>query len=207
MNRNKKGFSIIEVLFSIAIISLVIVMVIIFYSYMMTVSAKGVDITIASQVAESKLNEVAGDKNSDLRKQITDLPITPEHPYILIGRERNGKSDYYWLVKISAISGNNYSTPIDMELFFVDVLVFWWAGDVVTTSTTDGAGNSTTTSSVNVANNMQFLNRLKNKFENVKDVYISDSDLKDLAEFKGMTTNLNEGYKFVRLSRIISKDV
>lgn len=207
MSKNKKGFSIIEVLFGIAIISLVMVMVIIFYSYMMTVSAKGVDITIATQVAESKLNEVAGDKNSDLRKQITDLPITPDNPYVVVGRERNGKSDYYWLVKISAISGNNYSTPVDMELFFVDVLVFWWAGDVVTTSTTDTDGNEITTSSVDVANNMQCLNKLKNKFEIAKDGYLSESVIKDLDEFKGMSTNLNEGYKFVRLSRIISKDV
>ena len=190
MNRNKKGFSIIEVLFSIAIISLVIVMVIIFYSYMMKVSAKGVDITIAAQVAESKLNEIASDKNSLIRSKIaTDVEIGK--PYVVTGVQKNGKTDYYWLVKISAMSGTNYSL---MKLFYVDVLVFWWADDNITEN--NGGVEET------VNNNDKKMKEIVTEFS--KDEYIDDSKI--TKDFASKSTNTNEGYKFVRLSRIISKD-
>lgn len=191
MNRNKKGFSIIEVLFSIAIISLVIVMVIIFYSYMMKVSAKGVDITIAAQVAESKLNEIASDKNSLIRAKIaTDVAVGK--PYVVTGVQKNGKTDYYWLVKISAMSGTNYYL---MKLFFVDVLVFWWADDNITENNATGVEET-------VNNNDKKMKEIVTEFS--KDEYIDDSKI--TKDFASKSTNTNEGYKFVRLSRIISKD-
>ena len=201
MNKNKKGFSIIEVLFSIAIISLVMVMVIIFYGYMMNVSAKGVDITIASQVAESKLNEVASsDDSSELRQGLTS--ITAGNPSLITGRQRNGNTDYYWLVRISSLSGANYTK---MNLLFVDVLVFWWAGDTVTTTTTNEAGEQVENISVDTSHNEQYMSQtIKNKFEESGDLYLSDNDIAD--SFGGMSKNSNKGYKFVRLSRIISKD-
>lgn len=186
MIKNKKGFSIVELLVSIAIISMIIVMTCILYSYMMKVSAKGVDISIGTQVAENKLNEIAGDdSNESLRKNISS--VSPSKPFVTTGVDKTGKTDYYWLVKISSVSGTNYSK---MNLFFVDVIVFWWADDSIAVTNTDGEIEHKTLAEI--AKQIKSSN------------YFTDEQIVNIFG-EGKTKGLPDGYKFIRLSRVISK--
>lgn len=186
MLRIKKGFSLIESLFSIAIISIVLVMVCIFYTYMMKVSSKGLAITVASQVAEEKLNRIAsiyGDSNSLSMKNITQFP------YIKTGYDLVGNTKFYYLIKVSDMNTNSFYGS--MNLYFADVVVFWLPDDVIVK---EEEGTQVT-----IDNNQEFLKNLETKFK-------ADNITEDLLinTFVGKTTNLNEGYRFVRLSRLVS---
>ena len=185
MIKKRTGFSIVELLISIAIVSMVIVMVCILYSYMMKVSSKGVDISIGTQIAENKINEITSDEsNESLRKNISS--VSSGNAYVTTGVDKTGNTDYYWLLKITSVSGTNYSK---MNLFFVDVLVFWWADDSVSVTNTDGTVENKT------------LAQIATQFDS--DDYFSDEQIINTLG-AGKAKNLNEGYKFVRLSRIIS---
>lgn len=184
MFKFKKGFSLIESLFSIAIISIVLVMVCIFYTYMMKVSSKGLAITVASQIAEEKLNKIAsnyGDSHS------LSINCITEFPYVKTGYDIVGDTKFYYLIKISDMNSDKFKS---MELYFADVVVFWLADDITLEESTQ----------TTIDNNQIFLETLKNKFT---DGIISEQTI--IENFKGKTTNLNEGYKFVRLSRLVSK--
>ena len=197
MIKIKKGFSLIELLFSIAIISTVIVMVCIFYSYMMKVSTKGVDISIGTQLAEGKLNLISsGDWDSKPN-------IFSDTSFVEADYEKIGSINYYYLVRVSPISdSSNYD---DMHLFIADVLVFWYAGDSVVSDSSTGGESSTSSSTASVSEkSASYLNDLKKVYQNTSLDYIPDSLIIDkLGSDK--TLNVNEGYKFVRLSRIIFK--
>ncbi len=181
----KKGFSLIESLFSIAIISIVLVMVCIFYTYMMKVSSKGLDISIASQVAEGKLNQISsiyGDSNSLSIKNIQDFP------YLKTGVDKVGNAEYYYLVKISKLEDiDQFYT--NMNLYFADVLVFWLHDDNMIIKTED-----------DTLETVSFLNQIKEKFKGNNTI----TEAEIINTFKGKVTNFNEGYRFIRLSRLVS---
>ena len=187
MMRFKKGFSLIESLASIAIISIVLVMICIFYTYMMRVSAKGLDISIASQVAEEKLNQIASIYGGSDSLSITGIS---EYPFIKTGCDVVGDTKFYYFIRVSEMPDSK------MNLCFADVVVFWLSDDIEEKIDENGNVEST------VDNNEVFMGNLKTTFSNKTQV-ISDSAV--LSILQGKTTNLNEGYRFIKLSRIVSK--
>lgn len=205
MIKIKKGFSLIELLFSIAIISTVIVMVCIFYSYMMKVSTKGVDISIASQLAEAKLNELTNDKRISSDSSLKTLrQLFQENSFasfVKTGVEKIGTAKYYYVVKVSPVTkAGTFSRAGHrlMGLYFADVFVFWWADDVTASGEGETAG-----STVSTDNNIALLRTIESRFKSSEDYLTDDKIIENFGT--GKSTNLNEGYKFVRLSRIVSK--
>ena len=191
MFKLKKGFSLIESLFGIAIISIVLVMVCIFYTYMMKVSSKGLDISIASQIAEEKLNQIAsiyGDSNS---LSIKNMSFDPQnHNFLKTGHDNVGNTTFYYLVKVSDMNTDSFYNS--MGLYFADVIVFWLPDDFAVKENDDHTQTI-------IDNNKAFLEKIEAEFA-TKD--ISETAIVNI--FKGKTTNLQEGYRFVRLSRLVS---
>lgn len=127
MKRNQ-GFSVIELMFGIAVISVTIVMVCILYTYMLKVSAKGLNLSIGTSVAEKKLNELAFQKTADLR---TELIRAQTNGLRKAGNEIIGNTFYYYIIEVVPVSAES-------KLLQADIVVFWW----VNNSSGEGSGNN-----------------------------------------------------------------
>ena len=201
MSKNKKGFSIVELLFAIAIISLVIVMVVIFYTYMIKVSSKGVDISIATQVAEKKIEEIVNDSTTDGLK--TKLINNYYKKNCIIGSEPVGDNIYYYLIYTAPMKGD-YAL---MDLTLIDIFVFWWAPD--NDGTNRGFNNDAKKDLENLRTKFLTLDNYS-EYSNSDDFItkieegLTEDSEGNTVKMKNSVAGSNEGHKFIRLTRMIS---
>lgn len=115
----KKGFSIIELTLGIAIISMTILFVVCLYSYMMKVSAKGIEISMATSIAESLFDEIP--EYRGVSESHPSLVGITSEKYFTGKRTVNGMP-YYFAIELIPLKSNLN----ELELAKIDVAVFWF---------------------------------------------------------------------------------
>lgn len=117
---NDKAFSVIELMAGIVIIALTIVMICVFYSYMIKLSSKGLDVSIGTSVAEKVFDELANQRNSELYKS---LIVSQSSGFVKTGNEIVGDDVYFYILEVVP-SGD--TTVSNSKLMQADIVVFWW---------------------------------------------------------------------------------
>ncbi len=119
MESRNRGFSIVEVVLSIAIMSVTIVMVCAMYTFMMRVSQKGFNVSVGTNVADRLMNELASQKGSKLNTLLIENHLSG---FRACGNELVGDSPYYYILEVKPLP-NPYSSR---NIVRVDLVVFWW---------------------------------------------------------------------------------
>lgn len=116
--RNKHGFTFVEIFMSIAIVSLVAVMVCALFSSMFKASKKGLDVSVGSSVAGAVLDELVEQNSSELRKRFVEKT---SGGFSVSGIKSMGERPYYYILEILPLSGNYANS----NLLQSDIVVFW----------------------------------------------------------------------------------
>jgi len=129
-----KGFSMVEVVISVAIIAAAMLLIMGLFLTMFTASQKGVDITNGLLIANSVMNEFLYDKQGignmgnqlynnlqDTSSPITGTTLERESGEYGFGKEFTKKTVYTYEITCRQVSGTS-----DQSLKRVDVKVWWW---------------------------------------------------------------------------------
>lgn len=108
----KRGFSLIELMMGVFIVSATIVMICSLYTYLFKVSQKGVDLTAGTAVGEKVLEEFL-EQNKD------ELILGT-----FIGSKKVNTSTFYYVIEVS---GDSVGVS-DYSLRKVDATIRWWDG-------------------------------------------------------------------------------
>ncbi len=126
MIKNKKGFSIIELMIGILILSSTIVMIVGLYTYLFKVSQKGVDLTAGTAVGEKVLEEfiqeamtkpIEKTDGGHYAKKVSALTSGN----VFVGSKSVNSSKFYYVIEVSGDLNNS-----DYRLMKVDATIRWW---------------------------------------------------------------------------------
>lgn len=124
----KKGFSIIELICGIGIISITLLMVVALYSYMIKASSKGIEHTVASSLANMISSDLSysiiKDAKIDLGRSSNNYkPLSEGNVNVYCGSVSMNGASYCYMVELAPVSMSSGRNSADMAK--ADIAVFY----------------------------------------------------------------------------------